>query len=190
MILLLTGCTRRAEINMDGLHEESFLETEQERQMEEETVVSSAIYVHVCGAVQSPGVYELRDGMRVYEAIAAAGGFREEADTQWLNQAEALQDGQKLYVYTQEETQVLSADASQMEDGRLVSGSTANGKVDLNTASKEALMTLPGIGEARAEAIVAYRSEHGRFCSIEEIQNISGIKSALFEKIREKIMVS
>lgn len=189
MILLLTGCTKRAEINMDGLHEESFLETEQERQIEEETVVSSVIYVHVCGAVQSPGVYELQDGMRVYEAIAAAGGFRKEADTQWLNQAEALQDGQKLYVYTQEETQALAADASQTGAG-LGLERPEDGKVDLNTASKETLMTLPGIGEARAEAIVAYRSEHGRFCSIEEIQNISGIKSALFEKIREKIMVS
>ena len=175
---------------MDGLHEESFLETEQARQMEEKTEVSSAIYVYVCGAVQMPGVYELQDGMRVYEALTAAGGFREDADTEWLNQAAPLQDGQRLYVYTKEETQTLSADASQMEDGGLASGSTANGRVDLNTASKEALMTLPGIGEARAEAILAYRSEHGRFRSIEEIQNISGIKSALFEKIREKIMVS
>ncbi len=190
MILLLLGCTRKAEINMDGLHEESFLETEQERQIEEKTEASSAIYVYVCGAVQTPGVYELQDGMRVYEALAAAGGFREDADTGWLNQAALVQDGQRLYVYTQEETQTLSADASQMEVDGLVSGSTANGKVDLNTASKETLMTLPGIGEARAEAILAYRSEHGRFASIEEIQNISGIKSALFEKIREKIMVS
>lgn len=190
MILLLTGCTRKTEIHMDGLRKESFLETEQERQMEEQTGVSSAIYVYVCGAVQTPGVYELQDGMRVYEAVAAAGGFREDADTEWLNQAASVQDGQKLYVYTREETQALAADASQIADGDRGFQDAENGKVDLNTASKELLMTLPGIGEARAEAILAYRSEHGRFTSIEEIQNISGIKAALFEKIREKIMVS
>lgn len=128
--------------------------------------------------------------MRVYEAVAAAGGFREDADTEWLNQAASVQDGQKLYVYTREETQALAADVSQIADGDRGFQDAENGKVDLNTASKELLMTLPGIGEARAEAILAYRSEHGRFTSIEEIQNISGIKAALFEKIREKIMVS
>ena len=190
MILLLTGCTRKTEINMDGLREESFSETEQERQMEEQTGVSSVIYVYVCGAVQKPGVYELQDGMRVYEALAAAGGFREDADTEWLNQAAPVQDGQRLYVYTQEEARALAADASQTSDGDPGSQNANTGKVDLNTASKEVLMTLPGIGETRAEAILAYRSEHGRFTSIEEIQNISGIKAALFEKIREKIMVS
>ena len=139
--------------------------------------------------MQAPGVYALQDGMRVYEALAAAGGFREDADTQWLNQAAPVQDGQRLYVYTQEEVQALAADASQTTGGE-PGGDAAYGRVDLNTASKELLMTLPGIGEARAEAILAYRSEHGRFRSIEEIQNISGIKSSLFEKIREKIMVS
>ncbi|MFR3321733.1 MAG: SLBB domain-containing protein [Lachnospiraceae bacterium] len=91
MILLLTGCTRRTEIHMDGLRKESFSETEQERQTEEQTGVSSVIYVYVCGAVQAPGVYALQDGMRVYEALAAAGGFREDADTQWLNQAAPVQ---------------------------------------------------------------------------------------------------
>ena len=190
MILLLTGCTRRTEIHMDGLREESFSEAEQERQTEEQTGVSSVIYVYVCGAVQAPGVYALQDGMRVYEALDAAGGFREDADTQWLNQAAPVQDGQRLYVYTQEEVQALAADASQTTGGDPASEDAAHGRVDLNTASKELLMTLPGIGEARAEAILAYRSEHGRFRSIEEIQNISGIKSSLFEKIREKIMVS
>ena len=190
MILLLTGCTKRTQINMDGLRKESFLETEHERQIEKQTGVSSVIYVYVCGAVQTPGVYELQDGMRVYEALAAAGGFREDADTEWLNQAAPVLDGQRLYVYTREEAQALAADASQAADGDPGFQDAENGKVDLNTASKEMLMTLPGIGEARAEAILAYRSEHGRFVSIEEIQNISGIKAALFEKIREKIMVS
>lgn len=136
---------------MDGLRKESFSETEQERQTEEQTGVSSVIYVYVCGAVQAPGVYALQDGMRVYEALAAAGGFREDADTQWLNQAAPVQDGQRLYVYTQEEVQALAAvlrrrQAASREGMRHTEG------VDLNTASKELLMTLPGIGEARAEA--------------------------------------
>ena len=124
---------------MDGLREESFSETEQERQTEEQTGVSSVIYVYVCGAVQAPGVYALQDGMRVYEALAAAGGFREDADTQWLNQAAPVQDGQRLYVYTQEEVQTLAADASQTTGSDPGSGDAAHGRVDLNTASKELL---------------------------------------------------
>lgn len=190
MILLLTGCTRRTEIHMDGLRKESFSETEQERQTEEQTGVSSVIYVYVCGAVQAPGVYALQDGMRVYEALAAAGGFREDADTQWLNQAAPVQDGQRLYVYTQEEVQALAADASQTtggEPGRGCGIRKGRPEYGLQRAAYDSAGDRRG---TRGSGFWPYRSEHGRFRSIEEIQNISGIKSSLFEKIREKIMVS
>lgn len=154
------------------------------------------LYIYVCGAVQTPGVYSLREGSRVYEAIELAGGFSGEADTQWLNQAELLQDGQKLYVFTKSETaemehQGMSA-ADRQTGSSVESGITVqadDGKVNLNTADKETLMTLPGIGEAKAEAVIQYRTEHGAFQSIEEIQNISGIKEAVFSKIKDRITV-
>lgn len=149
-------------------------------------------YIYVCGAVNAPGVYPIHEDMRVYEAIALAGGFSEQADIQWLNQAEAVHDGQRLYVFTLEETQNLQdigvADGAAALDGgsETVQG---DGRVNLNTASRSELMTLPGIGETKADAIVQYREEHGAFQSIEEIQNISGIKSGVFEKIKDLITI-
>ncbi len=156
--------------------------TEEEAGLSGET--EAFVCVYVCGAVASPGVYELREGSRVYEAIRMAGGFTAEADQEWLNQAEQVRDGQRLRVYTKEETDGLEereAVPELLEEGQR--------KVNLNTASKEELMTLSGIGEAKAEAILAYRQEHGAFASIEEIQNIPGIKSAVFSKIKDQIVV-
>ena len=149
-----------------------------EEQGEEEEPLS--VFVYVCGAVQKPGVYELPAGSRVYEALEAAGGLTEEADEKSLNQAELLRDGSQITVYTKEEASSLPAPA----------GETAgSGKVNLNTAGKELLTTLPGIGDAKADAILQYREENGGFSSIEEIMQIEGIKEKVFEKIRDLIEV-
>ncbi len=152
-------------------------------------------YVYVCGAVSSPGVYEISGDMRVRDAIEAAGWFSEEADQEWLNQAEKIGDGQKIYVYTREETQQMKDSGIRPEENTSAEGRTAGaaegeaGKVNLNTATREELMTLPGIGEAKADAILDYRTEVGFFSAIEEIQNISGIKSGVFSKIQDHITV-
>ena len=131
------------------------------------------IFVYVCGAVNLEGVYELPSGSRVYEAIEAAGGFREDADKSNVNQAEVLEDEERIYVpAVGEETQ---------ED------SSKDGKVNINKASKEELMTLPGVGESRAESIIQYREENGEFRSVEDIMQVSGIKEGLFEKIKDMI---
>lgn len=149
-----------------------------EEQGEEDESLS--VFVYVCGAVQKPGVYELPAGSRVYEALEAAGGLTEEADEKSLNQAELLRDGSQITVYTKEEASSLPASA----------GETAgSGKVNLNTAGKELLTTLPGIGDAKADAILQYREENGGFSSIEEIMQIEGIKEKVFEKIRDLIEV-
>ena len=171
----------------------------------------SAGYVYVCGAVARPGVYPLGDGMRVFEALELAGGFTEEADREWLNQAQVLTDGERLYVYSRAETKRLREQAEETA-GVLPQGSMARsgplwaetmlgqprteaasdaapGKINLNRATKEELMTLPGIGEAKAEAVIAYREEHGAFSAIEEIQKIRGIKGGVFAKIKEQITV-
>lgn len=156
----------------------------------------TGIQVYVCGAVECPGVYCLRENVRIYEAVEAAGGFRPEADQEWLNQAGTLQDGEKLRIYTLEETSQMRTNG-QTEQGISVdaqgehaaSSSAADGKINLNTADREQLMTLPGIGESKAEAVISYREEHGMFQKIEEIMNISGIKEAVFLKIKDKIVV-
>lgn len=151
------------------------------------------LYVYVCGAVVNPGVYQLPAGSRIYQAVQAAGGMTEEADDKSLNQAEALTDGQQITVYTKEEVQESGLSGVQSGDSGTASGTdgsdTADKKVNLNTATKEELMTLPGIGESRADAIIEYRTTSGGFSSIEDIQNISGIKEKAFEKIKDYIEV-
>lgn len=152
------------------------------------------IAVYVCGAVNSPGVYELEASARVFQAVEAAGGFREDADQEWVNQAQFLQDGGKIRIYTRQETEQMRQ--AGMEEGSLLAedqtgevGTEGQGLVNLNTATKEELMTLPGIGEAKAEAVIAYRQEQGGFSAIEDIMNISGIKEAVFSKIKDRITV-
>lgn len=140
------------------------------------------ICVHVTGYVQNPGIYNVPVGSRVYEVIELAGGFCDEADRDYLNQAAVLSDGQKLCVYSKDEvataSQSLLSDNSNVNDTRLV---------NINIASKEELMTLPGIGESRAESIIAYREENGGFKAIEDIMKVSGIKDAAFSKIKNYI---
>lgn len=153
------------------------------------------IWVDVSGAVANPGVYELAEHARVFEAIEAAGGFLEEADTQWLNQALVLKDGEKIQVYTREETEELksqgiSAQNAEVQQESLFSGGEkSSGKVNLNTATAEGLQEIPGIGEARAKAILEYRQQIGGFQNIEEIQQVPGIKGKIYEKIVDYICV-
>lgn len=142
------------------------------------------IYVHVCGAVKSPGVYRLEEGSRSYDAVEAAGGFEEGAAEDVLNLAQPLTDGQRLYVPNREETAGM-----ELWESPAMTKAAENGRVNINTASGEELMTLSGIGEARAEAILAYRREAGPFLVIEDIMKVPGIKEAAFQKIKDDITV-
>lgn len=165
----ITGCNRN--------ENENFSLDTLEVQEDSEGVQDSGkeICVYVCGAVKQEGVYSLPAGSRIYEAIEKAGGFREDAATAEVNQAEVLQDEARIYVPTFAE--VLSEEDK------------TDGKVNLNKATKEELMTLPGVGASRAESIIQYRNENGGFKNIEDIMLITGIKEGLFEKIKDLIKV-
>ena len=139
--------------------------------------------------MKAPGVYELDKSSRVFEAVEAAGGFTEEADTAWLNQAAVVTDGQKIQVYTREETKEMEEQGREPVLQSEVLEEEKEGKINLNQASLEELQEIPGIGEVRAQAIVDYREEAGAFGSIEEIQQVPGIKGKTFEKIEEYITV-
>ena len=161
------------------------------------TQIPQTIFVDVCGAVANPGVYELD----------AAGGYLPEAAQNYLNRARSLTDGQQIYVPTEEEiAENLEALASKVPEalqsgasedtGRegnsedsLAEGVGSNSGINLNTADAAQLCTLSGIGQSKAEAIIAYREEHGGFASIEEIMNVEGIKEGTFSKIKDKISV-
>lgn len=153
----------------------------------EQEKTGTVLYVHVCGAVVREGVYRMAEGSRVVDAITAAGGFLPEADSAYYNLARQLLDGQKIYIPTKEETKEINP-AQRMEE---VPGGTQEDakekKINLNTAGKEELMTLPGIGEAKAEAVLDYRKRVGAFRAVEEIKNVSGIGEALFEQIKDRI---
>lgn len=157
------------------------------------TAAPETLQVHVCGAVNAPGVYRLPAGSRVFEAVEAAGGMAEGAAEDYLNLADAVFDGAKVRVpflseLSGEEAHGPSGDFG-MTGGQEPGGSGEDGLVDLNHADKEALMTLPGIGEAKAEAILSWREEQGPFEEPEDVMRIPGIKEAAYEKLKDKITV-
>ena len=165
---------------------------------------TKTLVVHICGAVSAPGVYELPAGSRIIDAVEAGGGFLPEADEACCNLAEEIVDGCQIYIMTKSESCAdgqtekkagiqTSPDSDMQTTDRNVRSNSApaleNGLVNLNTADVAALMTLPGIGESRAKAIISYREQHGAFTKIEDIMKISGIKQAAFSKIKDKITV-
>lgn len=130
------------------------------------------IMVYVCGQVNNPGVYELEDGSRVIDAVAKAGGLTEQAYADNINLAEFVADGQKIYIEAVQEN-----------------NNSTDTRININSATKQELMSLPGIGESRAEDILAYRNSKGRFDCIEDIMKVPGIKESAFSKIESYIRV-
>lgn len=147
-----------------------------------ETLEVSSIHVHVCGAVKKPGVYELSVDARICDAISAAGGLKKKAADSDINQAQLLSDGEQVCIpYKTAKKQDTITETS--------SDTTKQSKINLNTATSEELQTLPGIGVSKADSILQYRQENGKFSSIEEIKNITGIKDGVYSKIEAYITV-
>ena len=151
--------------------------------------IPKELVVYVCGAVNSPGIYSLSQGSRLYEAVTMAGGFSSEADPAYHNLARSITDGERIYILSVAETKELSAELRVSGEEGAEQALSSNGMVNLNTATAEQLTGLPGIGEAKAAAILSYRAKIGQFTDIEEIKNVSGIGEAMFEKIKDKITV-
>lgn len=184
---LLNGCSEKQEIL---LYEEETAAADQPMAdstaaQETETEVSAEIRVYVCGAVVSPGVITLTRQERIGDAIAKAGGLTAAAEPRAVNQAGFLEDGMQILVPTQEEVQSGGVPLAAAD----MTGQSEAGKVNLNQADTEELKSLPGIGDAKAADIIRYREQNGGFKDIEEIKNISGIKDAVFEKLKDKIAV-
>ena len=179
---VLTGCRKQDE-EMVILEEVELEEESEETESGEMDEEINTIFIHVCGQVVSPGVYEIAEGCRIYEAVQIAGGMTEDAAQDYINQAQVLADGQKIYIPSVEE----------VEQG-IVQENTGTGagtgmKININTASKEELMTLTGIGEVRALAIISYRQAHGAFGNVEELMQVEGIKQGTYDKIKDQITV-
>lgn len=150
-----------------------------------EETPSGELKVHVTGAVTTPGVFTLPNGARVDDAVRAAGATAD-ADLSQLNLAQKLSDGQKITVPKVGETAPASAPSTATSGG---DAAVPDVLININTASAEELQTLPNIGEVRAQAIVAYREEHGGFKSPEELQEVSGIGEKTFAQIAPYVTV-
>lgn len=160
-------------------------ESSEEGAAGEETEEQSKIIVDVGGAVKMPQVVELAADSRVADAISAAGGLLNTADTAGINQAAFLSDGEKVYIPEKGE---ISSDTGLSGTGS-GSLSSAASKININTATSEELQTLNGVGPATAEKILAYRNSNGAFKRIEDLKNVDGIGDKTFEKLKEQIMV-
>lgn len=222
-VCALCGCTRKEELLLladttaqEAVAREQTEASAEEGPLQEETAGSGILYVHVCGAVEAPGVYELPAGSRVYEAVQAAGGFSAGAERDYVNQAQILTDGVKLVIPTVEEAAMArgavadgkepdlnaaeeksetavqigivgSVDAANQSAAK--NGKQTGGRININTATKQELCAIPGVGETRAAAIVSYRESHGGFTKPEDIMKVNGIKEGMYEKIKDSISV-
>lgn len=177
--------------------------------IKEKTNDVKTLYVDVKGAVNAPGVYELEDGKRVIDAINLAGGFSDKADTININLSKKLTDEMYIVIYTKQEIynykknnetsnikcasfECICPDVNNdacIEKSIKTDNNKkeSNNKISINSALKEELMTLNGIGESKANAIINYRNENGLFKQIEDIKNVSGIGDSVFEKIKNNI---
>ena len=149
------------------------------------------ICVYICGAVKKPGVYVMPEGSRIFQLLEKAGGLSADADPVFLNQAELLTDGEQVTVYTREETAEIPQPARTSGDVPAAAGNSGSPdtRININTADAETLQQLNGIGASRAQDIISYRETNGGFGAIEDIMKVSGIKNALFEKIKDDITV-
>ncbi|WP_227396790.1 helix-hairpin-helix domain-containing protein [Jeotgalibacillus aurantiacus] len=141
--------------------------------------VTNEIHVDVKGQIKHPGVYRMKEGDRVIDLIAAAGGETASADMITVNLAQKLSDEMVIYIPVPGEQEFNIPDTVEKEQG----------KVNLNTADQAELETIPGVGPAKALAIIEFRESNGAFKEIEEIMNISGIGEKTFDKLKESITV-
>lgn len=199
VLLCFTGCRKETDDSLEALSlDENKTEEKHTGELQDQVEMSGSeetkekepelIFVYVCGAVQSPGVYRLASGARIYEAVALAGGMSEDAAEAYVNQAQVLSDGEQIYIPAKEEVE--QGNAVMLPQADQSTGGTDHGKVNINTASEEELTTLTGIGDTRAKSIVEYREANGGFQTIEDLMKVEGIKEGVFKKIKDSITVN
>lgn len=183
-------------------------ETKDEK-IEEEEYEDIYYQVDIKGEVNTPGIYTVKKDSRVIDVIRLAGDLTENADTSVLNLSKKVTDEMVIIIYSYDEVanfaltkekekqeqeaclnySEITNDACIKDESEIVSDSTISSKISLNTATIEELMTLPGIGEAKAKAIISYRDEVGSFKNIEELKEVEGIGDTLFDQIKENITI-
>ncbi|WP_339146959.1 MULTISPECIES: helix-hairpin-helix domain-containing protein [unclassified Sutcliffiella] len=182
----------QAEQQVSFLMEATEAESEEDlgvNDVEQETSqpINKEVLIDIKGAVFQPGVYKMKSGDRVIDAVEVAGGFLDDADTRKVNLASLLTDEMVIIVPREgdeEEREVL------IKPENSSNADSAGGKININSASEEELTALTGVGPAKAKAIIDYRTDHGLYKSIEEIMNVTGIGEKSFEKLKDEITVA
>lgn len=179
IVLISSQWNSRAVDESDSVLESNLEETQDED-------IPEIIRVDVKGEVNSPGVYELNKGHIVLDAINMAGGLTKKANTSDLNLSKELINEMVIIVSSKDTIKSNQTSSGSISASNITTTKT-NGKVSINTATISELMTLSGIGEAKAKSIISYRETNGNFKTIEDIKNVSGIGEAVFAKIKENI---
>ena len=183
VLLLLVGVGGLLPKKEEAMQEsEAVVTTVLAEKTEENTTLEAVIFVDIKGAVKKPGVYQMKAGDRVKDAIDAAGGLTAEADSQKVNLAQRVEDQMVIVVpKVGEEAEAIPAGVTSKETSK-------EGKVNINTATVEELKTLKGVGEKKAEAIIEYRKKNGSFKTKEDLMKVRGIGKKLFESFEERIV--
>ena len=183
VLLLLVGVGGLLPKKEEAVEEsEAVVTTVLAEKTEENTTLEAVIFVDIKGEVKKPGVYQMKVGDRVKDALDAAGGLTAEADSQKVNLAQRVEDQMVIVVpKVGEEAEAIPAGATSKEVSK-------EGKVNINTATVEELKTLKGVGEKKAEAIIEYRKKNGSFKTKEDLMKVRGIGKKLFESFEERIV--
>jgi len=183
VLLLLVGVGGLLPKKEEAVEEsEALVTTVLAEKTEENTTLEAVIFVDIKGEVKKPGVYQMKVGDRVKDALDAAGGLTAEADSQKVNLAQRVEDQMVIVVpKVGEEAEAIPAGATSKEVSK-------EGKVNINTATVEELKTLKGVGEKKAEAIIEYRKKNGSFKTKEDLMKVRGIGKKLFESFEERIV--
>lgn len=192
IILIVVGCIILFVIGYyitSQTGEEEYINIDEENEIVDEEIDEEEIIVHITGAVNNPGIVRTKEGARIADIIELAGGELESADTSEINLAYKVQDGEKIYIPTKGENKENLIYITTEAGNNPISKSEDNKKVNINTASQEELDTLQGIGPSTATKIIEYREKNGKFKTIEEIKNVTGIGDSKFEAIKENISV-
>jgi len=215
LITIILGILFDKRLNAEELKEEMNVSTENIEKQSSKIIEEDTIKIDVKGCIKKPGVYELKKGSRVIDAINIAGGLTENAYTRYINLSQILEDEIIIIINNKEEIEKIKSGekeeiicesrnnvclneekiitnditTNKKEPDKNLSSEKLNTFVNINKASKEELMTLNGIGESKAIKIIDYRNSHGNFKTIEEIKNVSGIGETIYAKIKENITV-
>lgn len=208
---------KKSKVISENLAKESSVLKSNDTDKKEESKSSDNYFVDIKGAVNAPGVYEIEKDKRVIDVVTAAGGLRDDANTSLINLSKKVSDEMVIIIYTNievanaivdknidknndalsnqyncpsvknEACNCTNKNTSSKTDDKNTSDKKTNEKININSATEEELMTISGIGEAKAKAIINYREENGNFNNIEDIMNVSGIGQSLYDKIKENI---